>query len=185
MTKTPVQLDKEANAAANRAAADRRDDEKVEGPTVYTYPDGSQRVGTAPFPKESPLEQAAGSSNEPAAGPTPMYIPKGMKTEGEADAVVPSGLTKEQFQKKVAQQVESDVASGKDANTVNPTTSSDKPELAGVADAVEGLNPGNSDDLKKLTAGVKPDVKATKEQIDAAATQVARETKGVIADGKK
>lgn len=158
-------------------------DEKVDGPTVFTYPDGSQRVGTAPFPKESPLEESAKAANEPAPGATPMYVPKGYKTEGEAAPAESTALTADQFKAKVEQQVESDVAAGKDPNTPNSTTSSDKPELVGtvpVEDGVEGLDPSDPKDLDKLAKGVKPDVKATDEQIRAAAVQVARETKGVI-----
>ena len=35
--------------------------------TVHTYPDGSKRVGCPPFPKLSPIEQAAGKQEpEPA-----------------------------------------------------------------------------------------------------------------------
>lgn len=168
------------------AKTDNKPEEKVEGPTVKTYPDGSQRVGTPPFPALSPLEESAKAANEPAAAPTPMYIPKGMKTEGEANVTGPSGLTQEQFRAKVEQQVESDVQSGKAPNTPNPTTSSDKPELAGAAPAdLEGLNPANPADLKKLAAGVKPDVDATQEVIDAAALQVARETKGLVGGDTK
>lgn len=159
----------------------KRDDIKTEAPTVHTYPDGSQRVGTPPFPKLSPTEELAKAANEPGPGATPMYIPKGFKTEGEAAPQNPSGLTAEQFKEKVAQQVESDVISGKDPQTPNPTTSSDKPELAGVVPTEgEGLDPADPKDLEKLASGVKPDVDATDEQIKAAAVQVARETKGVV-----
>lgn len=161
----------------------KKDENKAESPTVHTYPDGSQRVGTPPFPKLSPLEESARAANEPGPGATPMYVPKGFKTEGEAAPAAATGLTADQFKAKVEQQVESDVSAGKDPNTPNSTTSSDKPELVGtvpVEDGVEGLDPANPKDLDKLASGVKPDVKATDEQIRAAAVQVARETKGVI-----
>lgn len=163
------------------------DNTKVEGPTVKTYPDGSQRVGTPPFPTESPAEEAARLKNEPAPGATPMYVPKGMKTDGEAAPVSPSGLTAENFRAKIEQQVESDVTAGKDPNTPNPTTSSDKPELAGsVPVEGEGLDPADPKDLEKLSKGVKPRVDATDEEIKAAAVQVARETKGtIVVDDKK
>lgn len=161
----------------------KKDEAKEAAPTVYTYPDGSQRVGTPPFPKLSPKEEADQAANEPGPGATPMYVPKGFKTEGEAAPAAATTLTADQFKAKVEQQVESDVAAGKDPNTPNNTTSSDKPELVGtvpVEDGVEGLDPSDPKDLDKLAKGVKPDVKATDEQIRAAAVQVARETKGVI-----
>lgn len=163
--------------------APKKDETKAEAPTVFTYPDGSQRVGTPPFPKLSPKEEADRAANEPGPGATPMYVPKGFKTEGEAAPAESTALTADQFKAKVEQQVESDVAAGKDPNTPNSTTSSDKPELVGtvpVEDGVEGLDPSDPKDLDKLAKGVKPDVKATDEQIRAAAVQVARETKGVI-----
>lgn len=167
---------------------DKRDttEEKVEPTTVKTYPDGSQRFGTPPFPAESPAEEAARLKNEPAPGVTPAYIPKGFKTEGEAAPVSASGLTAENFKAKIEQQVESDVSAGKDPNTPNPTTSSDKPELAGVVPTEgEGLDPADPKDLEKLTKGVKPRVDATDEEIKAAAIQVARETKGTIVTDDK
>ena len=37
---------------------------------THTYPDGSQRIGTPPFPKLSPAEEAAGKKEpEPAKEP--------------------------------------------------------------------------------------------------------------------
>lgn len=150
---------------------------------VHTYADGSQRVGCPPFPKESPLEEIGGD-NQPSANPG-MHIPQGVKTSGSAAPAEGTQVTAEQFRARVERQVESDVMSGKSPDTPNPTTASDKPELAGVAQVVEGKNPANPADLKSLVSGVKPDVKATKEEIDAAATQVARETAGLVTDGKK
>jgi hypothetical protein len=150
---------------------------------VHTYPDGSQRVGKAPFPKLSPLEEQGGV-NQPATAPG-MHIPQGVKTSGAEAPQEGSQVTESEFRQRVEQQVRADVASGKSPDTPNPTTASDKPELAGTANVVDGKDPANPDDLKALARGVKPGVKATQEQIDAAATQVARETGGLVASDKK
>ena len=172
---------------AERDAELKRDEsEKVEATTVKTYPDGSQRFGCPPFPTESPAEEAARLKNEPAPGATPAFIPRGYKTDGEAAPVAASGLTAENFKAKIEQQVTSDVTAGKDPHTPNPTTSSDKPELAGaVPTEGEGLDPADPKDLEKLTKGVNPKVDATDEEIKAAAIQVARETKGTIVTDDK
>lgn len=150
---------------------------------IHTYPDGSQRVGAAPFPAKSPLEEAGGTG-ESAIKPG-MHIPQGVKTSGATAPAEGTNVTTAEFRARVEQQVAADVLSGKSPDTPNPTTASDKPELAGVAAVVDGKDPGNPDDLKALTAGVKPSVKATKEQVEAAATQVARETAGLVVDAKK
>jgi len=160
----------------------QRGDDEVPTSELHTYADGSQRFGVPPFPAKSPLEEEAES--KAGTSPTPAAVPQGMKTSGEVAPAATGQITKDQFRAKVEQQVESDVLSGKSPDTPNPTTSSDKPELAGVAQVMEGLDPADPDDLKKLASGVKPDVKATQEQIDAAATQVAREVKGLVNDGK-
>lgn len=161
---------------------DQTKDHEAIDRVVHTYPDGSQRVGRPPFPAKSPLEEAGGNG-QPSANPG-MHIPQGVKTSGSAAPVEGKQVTAEQFRARVERQVESDVMSGKSPDTPNPTTSSDKPELAGVADVVDGKNPADPADLKSLIAGVKPDVKATQEEIDAAATQVARETAGLVSTGK-
>lgn len=149
---------------------------------VHTYADGSQRVGSAPFPKESPLE-ASGGDGTPAAKPG-MRIPDGIKTSGAAAPAEGTNVTTKEFKARVEQQLAADIASGKNPNTPNPTTASDKPELAGVAAVVNGKDPSNPADLKSLASGVK--VKGgDKDMLDAAATQVARETGGLVVDSNK
>jgi hypothetical protein len=184
--KTQVQRDADAEIDRRHRAAS--EPESATNSQVFTYPDGSQRVGLPPFPKESPLEQDLRTKNEESATPTPMHIPHGMKTSGEpAPAENGTSVTVDQFKARVKQQVESDVTSGKDPATPNPTTASDKPELANVttADALQAASePVTAEDLAKIAVNIKPDVEATPEQIEAAALQVARETKGVIPDAK-
>lgn len=41
---------------------------------IQTYPDGSSRVGEPPFPKRSPLQEAAGEP-EPAAETVSVELP--------------------------------------------------------------------------------------------------------------
>lgn len=161
---------------------DRKDDHTGEMPTVYTYSDGSQRVGKPPFPRLSPAEESARAGHDAGPGATPMKVPDGYKTAGEA-APSPTGYaTADQFAARVEQKLRSDVLSGKDPNTPNQTTASDKPELAGqvnVDDNVQTVDPTDPKDLDKLTKGVK--VKgATDEQERAAAVQIARETAGPV-----
>lgn len=155
------------------------DDERV----VHTYADGSQRVGTPPFPKLSPLEEVGGDGT-PTARPG-MHIPQGVKTTGAVAPAEATNVTEKQFRARVEQQVNADVLSGKSPDTPNPTTASDKPELAGTANVVDGKDPANPADLKALASGVKPSVDATQEEIEAAATQVARETGGLVVADKK
>jgi len=152
-------------------------------PTVYTYPDGSQRVGQPPFPKLSPKEEEARAGHADEGVDTPMNIPQGYKTEGEKAPDPDGRQTADQFVARVEQKLRSDVISGKDPSTPNYTTSSDKPELAGtveVDDRVEGLDPADPKDLDKLVGKVHADVDATDEQVKAAAVQIARETPGEI-----
>lgn len=152
---------------------------------VHTYPDGTQVVGTPPFPKESPKERSVtGADGEM---PRPMHVPPGRPTSGEAVSQAGPNSA-EVFKERVEQQLQADVASGKEPGTPNPTTASDKPELADVAhpDELDGgtLAPLSEDDIAKAAKGV--NVKgATEEQKEAAALQVARETKGVIPTGNK
>lgn len=168
---------------------------------VHTYPDGSQVVGVPPFPDKSPLERDAELRRQHAAahgiGPAAvgMQIPHGMKTSGApAPSPVPN-ITESGFKAKVQEQLESDLTSGKSPDTPNPTTSSDKPALAGTA-RVEGATAKevlsgepSTADLQKIAAQIKPTGEAvkdaTKEEIEAAVTQAAREIKGpVVADDK-
>lgn len=171
---------------------------------VHTYKDGSQVVGVPPFPDKSPLERDAEQKRTHAAahggagpGAVGMAIPHGMKTSGEAAPTPVPTVTAEGFKKAVEQQLTSDVTSGKDPHTPNPTTSSDKPQLAGTAGIPgAGTNPKqvlsadpSAEELQKIAGQIKPTGEAvkgaTKEEIEAAATQVAREIKGpVVADDK-
>ncbi|PZQ77949.1 MAG: hypothetical protein DI563_01970 [Variovorax paradoxus] len=162
------------------------DEATVQGSVVHTYPDGSQRVGAPPFPKLSPIEEAQGLTEETA--PRPMHIPQGRATSGEPAPVDGHGLTADQLERKIEEQLKSDVASGKDPSTPNPTTDSAKPELAGSVPP-EAVEQGVSTDvtveeLADIAKGIKVEG-ATEEQKDAAVVQVAREVKGpVVADGK-
>ena len=148
---------------------------------IHTYPDGTQVVGTAPFPAKSPKESLVAADPAPVA----MRVPTGVKTSGAATPAVADNSA-EVFKAKVEQQLASDKASGKSPDTPNPTTSSDKPELAAVttADELDSTVTGAaSPDLHKLTKGIKGDY--TPEQKDAAVLQVARETKGPVATKTK
>lgn len=149
--------------------------------TVHTYPDGTQVVGTPPFAKESPAQRVADVA--PAA--RPMAIPPGTPTSGVDPATVGvSGETAEQLAERASQQLTSDVLSGKDPHTPNPTTASDKPQLAGTGNVVRADEIEITQrDLDKIASEIKPEgnVTATKEEKQAAAVQVARETKGVVA----
>lgn len=161
---------------------DRKEDNTGELPTVYTYPDGSQRVGRPPFPKLSPAEESARAGHDAGPGAAPMKVPDGYKQMGEAAPEPTGNVTTEQFAARVEQKLRSDVLSGKDPNTPNQTTASDKPELAGVVNVdenIETVDPTDPKGLEKLTKGVH--VKgATEEQEKAAAVQIARETAGPV-----
>lgn len=129
---------------------------------THTYPDGSQRIGTAPFPKESPLEvQAAAKAEED------------------------SRITGEALVARAEQQLTSDVMSGKDPETPNPTTDSAKPALANVitADQLETAMTAEptADDIARIAKQIEPEgnIDATAEQKEAAVVQVLRETKGL------
>lgn len=147
---------------------------------IHTYPDGTQVVGTPPFPAQSPRERSTAPAAEDR--PRPMHVPHGRPTSGEAAPMVTDNSA-EVFKAKVVQQLESDVQSGKDPHTPNPTTSSDKPELANVAhpDELEDatIQPLTEADIAKAAKGVNVEG-ATEDQKEAAVLQVARETKGAI-----
>ena len=53
---------------------------------TYTYPDGSQRIGCPPFPKLSPLEQAAGKT-EPEAEIVAIEAPQEKRKPGRPKKV--------------------------------------------------------------------------------------------------
>lgn len=185
-TKSQAQIDADAEQA-RRDSINGKHPDAVRA-EVHTYPDGSQRVGTPPFPEKSPLEDAADGVER--VGVRPMNVPPGMAQSGERAPDPATGTTAEQFVGKVQQQLESDDASGKDPHTINPTTSSDKPQLAGTsvisADMLEKSaqiadNP-TAEDLEAIAKQIKPEGDFSPEQVEAAVTQVARETKGPIPD---
>ena len=158
---------------------------------VHTYADGTQVVGVPPFPAKSPKEQEA----EEKRGIAPMFVPPGMKQSGESvsDLNV-AGITQEQAEWAAKQQLTADVLSGKDPHTPNPTTSSDKPMLAGTGNVITAgdvestVFEPTADDLARMAAAIEPsgDVEATDEQKEGAAVQVVRETKGaVVAPARK
>lgn len=200
--KTPMQLEADRRAAAARGDRDAIEagETGAQQPTVvHTYPDGSQRVGVPPFPEKSPLEEETAEKRQVANG---MVIPPGMKVEGEAVVASGVGITAEEFQAKAEQQLQSDITSGKSPSTINPTTASTKPLLAGtdghVLDAVDAGATGTSAvgdlgnneapvDLNAIAAQIEPqgDFEATDEQKEAAVAQVAREVGVPVVDGDK
>jgi len=189
MTAAKTQKDLEAVLAASRKFDADKEAESVTKAEVHTYADGSQRVGVPPFPNESPLEEQA----EEKRRSTPMVVPQGMKQSGEVPAPVAPGADLDALRERAEEQLTSDVISGKDPHTPNPTTASDKPELAGetgvmTADMLEGGAPVASaeptaEELATIASQIEPkgNIEATDEQKAAAVTQVARETKGAIA----
>jgi hypothetical protein len=180
--------DLEAALAENRKEAADKEAKNTPRAEVHTYPDGSQRVGVPPFPKESPLEETA----EDKRRVTPMTVPQGMKQSGDVPAAAALGTDLDALRERAEEQLTSDVISGKDAHTPNPTTSSDKPQLAGesgvvTADQLEsGANLASAEptaeELATIANQIEPkgNIKATDEEKTAAVAQVARETKGVI-----
>lgn len=157
---------------------------------VHTYPDGSQVVGVPPFPDKSPLEQVADEKRRA----TPMIVPTGMKQSGEVPAAAAPSADLDALKERAEEQLTSDVLSGKDPLTPNPTTASDKPELAGETGVVtaDQLEDGTvaaaaaeptAEELATIASQIEPkgDIEATDEQKAAAVTQVARETKGPVA----
>lgn len=177
------------------AAASLAQDEQPGRSEAHTYPDGTQVVGVPPFPAKSPKEREA----EEKRGFTPMHVPMGMKQSGVvvSDLAV-NGLTPEQAEYAAQQQLTSDVLSGKDPHTPNPTTSSDKPILAGTGNVitagdVEGVKAAPAatpEDLASIADKIEPNgaknLPATPEQKEGAAVQVVREAAGaVVVDTKK
>ena len=152
--------------------------------TVHTYPDGTQVVGTPPFPARSPKDHAP----EEKAAPAAMHVPNGVPTSGAPAPETAAVTSPEVFQAKVEQQLASDVASGKSPDTPNPTTASDKPVLGNIVRADDLENaiaaPQSEDDLKRIAEGVRVKGDYSDEQKEAAVIQVARETAGPIPDGK-
>ncbi len=165
--------------------------EERDGSTVHTYPDGSQVVGRPPFPDKSPLELAAEQRrNEGAKPPTPMFIPPGTPLSGEKPPVAGAGVTSEQLAAQAGQQLQSDVVSGKDPNTINPTTASDKPELAGTSgtivasDLEQGLTLDDPKVRDEIAAQIEPsgNIEASEDEKNAAVAQVIRENKGTLVE---
>lgn len=188
---------KQVNAAEKGlqalAAAALANDEQPGKSQVHRYADGTEVIGCPPFPAKSPKEIAA----EAARAPSLMAVPPGMKQSGVAvsDLAV-NGLTPEQAKFAAEQQLTSDVLSGKDPHTPNPTTTSDKPILAGTGNVVSGGDvegavvavPTDPEAIKEVADSIKPkgDVEATDEQKEGAAVQVVREAAGaVVVDTKK
>lgn len=161
---------------------------------VHTYADGTQVVGVPPFPAKSPRELEADEKRSHS----PMNVPMGMKQSG----VVMSdlnviGLTPEEAKFAAQQQITSDVLSGKDPHTPNPTTASDKPVLAGTGNVITAgdlesasipVNP-TAEDLAKIAASIEPNgaknLPATDEQKEGAAVQIVRESAGAVVVPKK
>lgn len=187
---TPEQIEEDAKLTpeerAQKLAEAKRAYEAVEPAPrseLHTYPDGSQRVGTPPFPELSPIQEAEAKLERVGAPPAaPMQPPPGMPTSGAAVPASPVGITTEQLAAKAQEQLDSDVMSGKSPNTPNPTTDSNKPELAGTAGDLPPAEP-TPEELEAIAASIQPSAEgATAEQAEAAVTQVLRETKGPIVD---
>lgn len=160
-----------------------KDEKEAAQNELHTYADGSQRVGTPPFPKLSPLEEAAKTPD--GTVPVPAQPRPGQPTSGEADPVA-TDTSAEATQFRVEQQLTSDVLSGKSPDTPNPTTDSLKPGLANMitANDLEQVNPEpTAEDIERMARDIKPSGKidATEEEKEAAALQVLRETKGAVA----
>jgi len=181
--------DLESVLAENRKARAAEEAEATPRTEVHTYADGSQRVGVPPFPEKSPIEEEA----EEKRKATPMHVPPGMKQSGEPAPTAPGGVDLDALKAKAEEQLTSDVMSGKDPHTPNPTTASDKPQLAGEtgvvtadqleAGAVTAAAEPTAEKLATIAAQIEPkgDIEATDDQKAAAVAQVARETKGVVA----
>jgi hypothetical protein len=188
MTAAKTQNDLEAALAENRRARAQEEADSVPKSEVHTYADGSQRVGVPPFPEKSPIEEDA----EEKRKATPMNVPAGMKQSGEPAPAAPGGVDLDALEARATEQLTSDVLSGKDPHTPNPTTASDKPQLAGetgvvTADqlesgAVTAAAEPTAEELATIAAQIEPkgELDATDEQKAAAVAQVARETKGVV-----
>lgn len=163
------------------------------GNVMHVYADGSSRVGTPPFPDESPDEEKARvARGDPA--PTVRAQPvMGQKAEGPGVGlpVVGGANTLEGLKERVEQQLTSDVLSGKDPQTPNPTTDSNKPELAGETPNLENVvlsaDP-TAEELQAIAEQIVPtgeavgELQPTDEQKQAAVEQVLRETKGPVVD---
>lgn len=150
---------------------------------LHTYPDGSQRVGTPPFPKLSPKEEVESKLERVGEPPAPPAVIPGLPTSGSPAPSPAGGLTVDELAAKAQQQLESDVQSGKSPETPNPTTDSRKPELAGTADEL-AAEP-TKEELEAIAKQIQPSAKgASDDQAQAAVNQVLRETSGPIVDEK-
>jgi hypothetical protein len=179
--------EREAKLAEAKEAYKAVDIDSVPKSEVHRYADGTEVVGVPPFPAKSPREQAEDKLERVGAPPAPpMVVPPGMPTSGEAAPSSVNGSTVEDLKARAQNQLESDVQSGKAANIPNPTTASDKPQLAGVgnldaANAVD-LTP---EEIEALARQIQPSAEgASDAQAKDAATQVIRETGGPIVDDK-
>jgi hypothetical protein len=189
---------KQVNAAEKGlqalAAAALAQDEQPGRTEVHTYADGTQVVGVPPFPAKSPRELEA----EERRSHSPMAVPPGMKQSGESvsDLAV-NGITEDEAKFAAQQQLTSDVLSGKDPHTPNPTTSSDKPVLAGTGNVITAgdvaaptlsANP-TAEEIADIADSIEPNgaknIEATDEQKEGAAVQIVREAGGGIAPAKK
>lgn len=190
---TPEQRAKRLDDA--KARADAVDTDSVPRSEVHTYEDGTQVVGVPPFHPLSPkqrseanLERVGVPADPVASTVAPMTIPPGMPTSGAAAPTGVNAMTIEQLRELAQRQLDSDAMSGKSPSTPNPTTDSNKPELAGTSglDLDNTLTLGDTptpEELAKIAAQIKPTGEnVTDEQADAAVVQVLRETKGPIVD---
>ena len=161
-----TQNDLEGLLADNRKARAEAEAEATPRTEVHTYPDGSQRVGVPPFPEKSPIEEEA----EEKRKATPMHVPPGMKQSGEPAPALAGTVDLDALAARATEQLTSDVISGKDPHTPNPTTASDKPQLAGETGVV------TADQLEAgaVTAAAEP----TAEELATIAAQI--EPKGDI-----
>lgn len=158
-------------------------------PVLYTYADGSQRLGRPPFPPKSPKEEEAEARRN--GNITPQMPQQGQTVAGVDPGSVSTaqpGMTPEQAAFAAQQQLTSDVLSGKSPYTPNPTTSHDKPNLAGADNVLQGgeaelqanAEPTQAD-LDRIASQIEPagNIEATPQEKEAAAVQVLRESKGV------
>lgn len=169
------------------AAAALANDEQPGRTEVHTYDDGTQVVGVPPFPAKSPKEIAA----DEARAASLMHVPAGMKQTGATTSdLVVTGMTPERAKWMAEQQLASDYLSGKDPHTPNPTTSSDKPILAGTGNVVTAgdvetkavVVPTDPEEIARVAGAIEPkgDFEASDEQKEGAAVQVVRESPGAV-----
>lgn len=152
---------------------------------VWRYADGSERVGTPPFPDLSPIEERESKLERVGAPAMVQTTYNGMEVQGPGANLPTSrpGVSIEEMAERAQNQLNADLVSGKPVNIPNPTTASDKPELAGIGnlDAAEGTNDPTPEELAAIAAKIVPSAEgATEQQAKDAAQQVVRETGGPI-----